>query len=285
MAEAVVRPAVEEAADFGRDQGLIHEAVVMGRKVGAGKDFWKTLAHDEALFAKTVAYIARGGVDIVREVIVSIPLTEAEKAAMDLLGVGKVFTQAQAKSKIALPIRYSETALRECAAQNAARESDWRLIYLAGKSHRALETEIGRNRKLKPCFDPDSTWWLQTAEDGWANEGFEAGYYLLDFGPQSQGRFGATAWANQDAEIAKLGPEFERAHEAMVSEAAIRIFQATGERLLQGWYHWGRLLASDGYRVYVGGFDQHGWLVDRYDHPSGAVHVSLRVCLLRKFQS
>lgn len=47
--------------EFGKDHGLIHEALVTGRKVGAGKEFWKKLAHDQELFSKTVAFVHRGG--------------------------------------------------------------------------------------------------------------------------------------------------------------------------------------------------------------------------------
>lgn len=46
------------SSEFGTDHGLIHEAVVTGRKVGAGKDFWAILAHSEELFAKVVAFVA-----------------------------------------------------------------------------------------------------------------------------------------------------------------------------------------------------------------------------------
>jgi len=50
MPNGVVRPEEE----FGKDHSLIHEAVITGRKVGAGKDFWSALAHQQALFAEVV---------------------------------------------------------------------------------------------------------------------------------------------------------------------------------------------------------------------------------------
>lgn len=40
--------------EFGQDLGLIHEVVVTGRKVGADREFWAELAHDEGLFAHLV---------------------------------------------------------------------------------------------------------------------------------------------------------------------------------------------------------------------------------------
>ncbi len=39
------------ASDFARDLGLVHEAVVTGRKVNAGRRFWASLAHSQEAFA------------------------------------------------------------------------------------------------------------------------------------------------------------------------------------------------------------------------------------------
>lgn len=43
--------------EFGRDLGVVHEAVVTGRKVGAGKEFWSALAHGENLFREVVELV------------------------------------------------------------------------------------------------------------------------------------------------------------------------------------------------------------------------------------
>ncbi len=51
----MVRPQEEV---FGREHGLVHEAIVTGRKVGAGRSFWKGLAHDEQFFQE-VMLVAR----------------------------------------------------------------------------------------------------------------------------------------------------------------------------------------------------------------------------------
>ncbi len=50
----------QEEEVFGKDFGLIHETIVTGRKVGAGKDFWAKLAHDENLFSRTVEFVGLG---------------------------------------------------------------------------------------------------------------------------------------------------------------------------------------------------------------------------------
>lgn len=53
MAKATVR----QEKPFGSDHGVIHEAVVTGRKVGADEAFWSQLAHNEWLFADVVALV------------------------------------------------------------------------------------------------------------------------------------------------------------------------------------------------------------------------------------
>lgn len=280
MAETMVRQEAAETAEFGKDHALIHEAVVTGRKVGAGRKFWSALTHNEELFAKTVAFVERGGEEFVREVVVSISLTEAEKATITILGSAKVFTQGQAKGERELPIRYSEDMLRACARENAEQGRDWRLVYLRGNSLREERLRVGENRNRQPCFDEGYKWWLEVSEDKWATEKFEAGYYLIDF----NGRFGLISWPNQEKAIQELGSEFERAHEAMVTEAALHIFEVTGERFLPDWFHWGRSLDSSGYRVSVGYSDSGGWFVDDA-RPDYDVSGILRVCLLRKFQN
>lgn len=68
--------------DFGKDLGLVHEAVITGRKVGAGKEFWAALAENVELFpifgsiARDVVLLKEVGVDpatqVCEEQIVSV---------------------------------------------------------------------------------------------------------------------------------------------------------------------------------------------------------------------
>ncbi len=46
-----------DVSDFGREHGVIHEAVVTGRKIGAGHDFWSSLAHDTDLFKQALMVV------------------------------------------------------------------------------------------------------------------------------------------------------------------------------------------------------------------------------------
>lgn len=48
---------MEESASFGKDLGLLHEVVVTGRKVGADRVIYASLAHNERLFREVVDYI------------------------------------------------------------------------------------------------------------------------------------------------------------------------------------------------------------------------------------
>jgi hypothetical protein len=43
------------SGEFGKELGLVHEAVVTGRKVGVGGEFWSILAHDREKFRLLVA--------------------------------------------------------------------------------------------------------------------------------------------------------------------------------------------------------------------------------------
>ncbi len=209
-------------------------------------------------------------------------VSEAEKMAVAILGQPNVLTQAQAKGEVELPIRYSENTLRACANENEEGGCDWRLVYLRGSSLREERKRVGVNAEREPCFC-DNTWWLGLWIGRWLKvvpEKFEPGYYLIDF----NGRFGRTSWLSQEKAIRELVPQFQRAHEAMVTEAALRIFEATDVRLLTWYYHWGYSVDYLSYRVYVGRFRAEGWHVD-YGNPLWDTHGLLRVCLVRKFES
>ncbi|MEK7650606.1 MAG: hypothetical protein AAB364_01910 [Patescibacteria group bacterium] len=45
------------AEEFGKDLGLMHEVVVMGRKAGFGREEWATIAHSESLMRKTLEFV------------------------------------------------------------------------------------------------------------------------------------------------------------------------------------------------------------------------------------
>lgn len=51
------------ASDFGKDLGLVHEAVVTGRKAGWGQKEWAQLAHDEEMMRRILS-VLRGQAEI-----------------------------------------------------------------------------------------------------------------------------------------------------------------------------------------------------------------------------
>lgn len=261
---------------FMKDEGLVHEVAVTGRKVGTPdelRQFFSTLAHDERKFR-----------EVMDEVLGRTGLTESEQIAASILGSDKIagYRAATSAWSIGLPeiepiLQFSREALIECSEENQ-NGHDWRVVWINGLSLRQQEKKRGRNRKKQPCFDPDYTWWLEKQQDVWGNKPIEAGYQLLDF----SGRFGNIKWQPQEDEIAKLGDNFERAEEQAVAEACFTFYLASGkkERLLKNFWHWGRLLTASGSRVDVGVFDEGGFLVG--NDWDGCQDGLLRVVVSRK---
>ncbi len=205
--------------------------------------------------------------------------------AINILGQGKVITNEQAAKAWSegavksVAIRYSETTLRICAEQNQSGQADWRLVYCHGFSLREQRDKRRTDQSNQPCFYGND-WWLNSVEDKWATYKPQAGYYLINF----CGQFANMNWKTQEAEIAKLGKDYERCHEAVFSEAILTIYMVNnGERIAENWWHWGVSLASNGFRVFVGYLNSNG--LDVYYHwLDYSLHV-LRVCVFRKFEN
>ena len=209
--------------------------------------------------------------------------------SIDLLGKSKVLVAGEVAphwhygTPGKIPIRYTEETFRRCADLNKQGSSDWRLVYVTGRSLREQRQIVGVDTNHQPCFF-NNDWWLKDQENDWATRNSESGYHLLDF----KGRFGRTSWQRQEEEIVKLAEEWnlpvKRADEHIISEAAISNYQINKERLLRTWYHWGYSLGFGRVRVFVGCFYQFGWCVDR-SHPGFVGGDCLRVCLSLEFQN
>jgi len=251
--------------------------VLVGSDVTVGQisDWWRMIG-DGTIDHETLANILQNpkkfnkGVALVR--------------VLKIFGVDKVITAEQV-AKIydlmtpqSVRIRYSEATLRRCAAENKSGASDWRLIYCHGLSLREQREKWGTDKEVQPCHHKDNTWWLKKEEDKWANFKPEDGYYLLNFKP----RFANMKWQPQEDEIKKLGPQFERCHETIFSEAVFTNFKVNGERIAENWWHWGVSVSSIGGHVSVGSFDLDGWSVNSYY--GNRCNPNLRVCLALKFE-
>jgi len=201
--------------------------------------------------------------------------------AISILGASKVITAEQAskawemEAPKSATIRYSEKVLRICAQENQDGE-DWRLIYINGLSLREQIEKRGTDETKQPCFNNEN-WWLEKSEESWAKAKPQAGYYLINF----KGKYAILNWNKQNAEIAKLGPDVERCHEAVFAEAILTICLVNGECIAESWYHWSNSASSDGDRVSVGHFDSDGLGV--HSVWDGRSWDCLRVALVRKF--
>jgi hypothetical protein len=174
-------------------------------------------------------------------------------------------------------IRYFEDTFRKCAEMNQSGQSDYYLIYQLPLSFREQRDIIGVDRNVQPCFFPNEWWLGDKYEDGWAKSPPEAGYVLIDM----KGRFNNTSWSDQNIRIAQMGEQYKRADERVFTQALISIFKTYGQRLHTWTYHWGRIKESEGYRVFVGGFDHSGLNVNN-SHPSCG-DDNLFACVSRKF--
>ncbi len=244
---------------------------------GQMKDFWR-MADDGTINRRRFGTFLKNPTKFE-------PISVTLLRATRILGSGKVLSAEQVAKAWGLPnpgdvtIRYSEEDLRQAASENKT-GADWRLVYFTGQALREQHAKRGDNSEKQPCFYKPRDWWLKSEQDEWANQKLASGYYLIDF----RGRFGRTSWDVQNGEIAKLDSDFVRTHEAVIVEAAMSFFMATGERLLKDFYHWGSSLASPANRVLVGHFDGNGLVVDYYFLGWGD-SGGLRVCLSRKFRS
>ncbi len=203
--------------------------------------------------------------------------------AINILGYAKVITAEEAVKTWdrEVPkdrdIRYSEATLRVCAEQNKT-GADWRLVCIHGLSLREQRDKRRTDQSNQSCFFYTNAWWLEGNEDEWATYKPQAGYYLINF----CGQFANMNWKTQEAEIAKLGKDYERCHEAVFSEAILTNYMVNnGERIAEDWWHWGVSLSSNGYRVSVGHLNTNGLIVS--DSWLGYSALNLRVCVYRKF--
>ena len=187
--------------------------------------------------------------------------------------VAKFWSKAVPKD---IKLRYSEAALREAAEANK-RGENWILAYYTGQSLRQMRDSVGTDKDEQPCFKGGDTGWLRKKEENWAAKEIESGYYLLNFETQ----FNRVDWETQEEHIAALGSVYERAHEAVVAEAAFSNFYINEKRLLEYRYHWGREFDSSGNPVFIGHFSLEGMGVDSL--PLNACHSRVGVVVARKF--
>ncbi len=100
--------------DFGKDHGLIHEAVVTGLKVGADRDFWKTITHDPMTYYRMVHFVKNGCEDPFTEEVTALRSMRDNYISRHGLSHNLAhFTEAEWKHLERIP--FKESVMDDCA--------------------------------------------------------------------------------------------------------------------------------------------------------------------------
>ncbi len=242
MGNTTVRPNKQHEDVFGKDLGLMSEVVVTGRKVGADRQFWSRLAHDEAKFREIVADV--NGEDFE-------PSTVFE-AAVQIMGANNVHGPDQIMKHFG--VRYMKEQLLQLAdtfpSEGTLLACKDTHILVAGYPLTALKI---RERMKKNFYRQD---WYNN-EDFARKTKVRLRWLLLRKGevPNSRSK-------TYNQQLALLGPGESNSIFCEVVYGMNIHFAETGERLHETHYVRCQDVSSGGYRVYVGSFDGVGLLVD-----------------------
>ncbi len=241
----------QEVTEFGKDHSLIHEALVTGRKVGAGREFWSKLAHDEQLFREAVTLVLGDPSQYQ-------PTTSQQRAA-EIMGRNYHGPDQVAKH---FGVRYRDTELTQLAEipypEDELRAKKDTHILVAGYPLTTLEI---RKRMKRNFYKQD---WYEN-EDFARKTKVRLRWLLLlktDV-PNSRSK----TYVEQTA---LLDPDDETSIFCEVVYGMNIHFAETGGRLHETYYVRCQDVTSHGNRVYVGSFYPEGldvnahWDVYRY---------------------
>lgn len=230
--------------DFGKDYGLIHEAIVTGRKVGAGREFWTRLAHDEPLFDKVVSFVVRDGYEA----------TTSQKLAREIMGKNFFGVEDAIKHFGVNPSKQQTAALAEVPFTEGVLESlkDTHILVAV------FPISVLDVRKVdNGLFYTSSGGWYESEK--FAKNKGTVSWQLVRKTPVPD-----STSKNWDEQQALLGKNDETPTSQMMVYTIIGHYKATGERLFENVYVRTSCVGSDGRRVYVGFFDSDGLLVNRW---------------------
>lgn len=241
VAKTTVRPNEQHEDVFGKDLGLMSEVVVTGRKVGADRQFWSRLAHDEQKFREVV--VAVNGEDVE-------PSTTF-KAAMQIMRTRNVHGPDQIMKRFG--VRYTKEELLQLAdtfpSEETLRACQDTHILVAGYPLTVLEI----CKHMKQNFNNED--WHDN-EDFARKTRVRLRWLLLrktDV-PNSRSK-------TYQAQLALLKPNESNSIFCEVVYGMNIHFAETGERLHKTYYVRCQDVTSSGRRVYVGDFDQSGLCV------------------------
>jgi hypothetical protein len=225
--------------------------VVTGRKVGAAEVFYSTLAHNEALFGRTVEFVASGGGDISRVPYQEVPA----KRALQIVRHGYSHETVTKHTSWEYPshLRRMQEVVRLPEALLEQHAEDCILLPMHPNAN-ILATRSLVEKKRKGSFCPQT--WFDTEE--FAKVAWADGWILMPKGELPDTRNLPRSEQIKRLVFGQLVPwAFERTFGVMLH------YLHTDERLTPD--VWLRLqdVVSYGYRVRAGYFGVEGFHVSR----------------------
>lgn len=212
------------------DDAIIHKVLMMGRRVGAGRAFWKKLAHDEKLFRKVVAFVEGDGVVVESAVDASaFQPTQSQIRTREILGknflgieevmryYGVAYTQEQLDALAIIP--FSKSEIEE-------RKNDFLLVAGAPITVVRVRAKAPSKKPRKAFFSTQHSWYSDRPFA--TEEKVGVGWFWVRKAP-IEGSYSKTI-ADQQL-LVPAGEEVPRVCELVY--AVVLYFMATDERLFR----------------------------------------------------
>lgn len=232
MAKSTVRQ-----KEFGSDHGLIHQAVITGRRAGADEDFWKALADDEALFRRVVR--------VVQGDELPAGSVTPEEAAQIMGSNFHSVDQAEVQFGFRLSARQKRVLLNVPISANVLQAAKDTHVLVPGIPLSIMNIHAAASGEFYSRTNP----WYGEPVQKFAQAKIKVGWYLIrkEAVPESTSK----TWSEQQAML--TGDEFVPEANLAVY-AAILHYQQTGERLFNRVWARTNSVTADGRRVDLGGY-------------------------------
>ena len=262
---AVDTNTVRQPEPFGTDHGVMHELIVTGRSVGADKEFYSKLAHDSALFRQVVNFVNG---DTPSEGGTTTPEIAAEIMGYNFHGIDALErhlgVKLSAKSKkLFLTVPFSAEVLQAC------RETHVLVACGALSLMDVWQAQTG-------LFYAKSEPWYGAQSEQFARSKVKAGWQLVRKNPVPDST--SKTWDEQNA---LLGADDLVPSASVLAQAIVIHYLETEERLYETIYVRVSDVHSNGFRVYLGYFDQDALYV--HSHWDGDRGSFIGLASSRKF--
>jgi len=277
--EIIERPVYSHVDDLGRDRDLIHEAVMAGCKVGAGREFWAKLARDKGLFLDVVKLVmeakkAESSSPIVESSAVIYSSTPSQVRAREIMGKNFLGIEEVVKHYKIVPTAEQLSALAEIPfSKEMIEEHKHGYLLVAGFPITILgiHTNVPSDKHKKIFYsDGGVVSWYSIQE--FAKEKVPIGWYFIR--KTAIKTSFCKKFRNQNE---SLGLNEEIPHVCELVYAVILYFLTTGGRLFGDVYVRCIGLNTDNIGVSVGDFtQQNGIAICNHlgDYPYDYVGIS-----------